>query len=58
MKRAKLLEKRLHVLMDTAMFDLLELWRRGQIDIPSRGEAIRRMINRVLVEDGYLEPSN
>jgi metal-responsive CopG/Arc/MetJ family transcriptional regulator len=37
------------------LFDAIERWRRKQEIIPSRPEAIRRLLSRLLVENGNAE---
>jgi metal-responsive CopG/Arc/MetJ family transcriptional regulator len=39
------------VRLQKTLFDAIESWRRRQEIIPSRPEAIRRLLNRLLVEE-------
>ena len=47
-------DQRVQLVTTRELLTRLDNWRRKQDDLPSRSEAIRRMIDRVLREDGEL----
>jgi metal-responsive CopG/Arc/MetJ family transcriptional regulator len=48
--------KPVQVRLQKSLFEAIESWRRKQRTIPSRPEAIRRLLSRLLVEDTAAEP--
>jgi metal-responsive CopG/Arc/MetJ family transcriptional regulator len=51
MERAFPLKKRIHITLDVSMLNQLDVWWRRRMDIKGRSDAIRYMIERVLLED-------
>lgn len=49
-------DERLELRLTTAMLERVDDWRRREKDIPTRSEAIRRMVERVLDEDRIPSP--
>jgi metal-responsive CopG/Arc/MetJ family transcriptional regulator len=47
-------DQRVQLVTTRELLTRIDNWRRKQDDLPSRSEAIRRMIDRVLREDGEL----
>ena len=47
-------DQRVQLVTTRELLIRIDNWRRKQDDLPSRSEAIRRMIDRVLREDGEL----
>jgi metal-responsive CopG/Arc/MetJ family transcriptional regulator len=47
-------DQRVQLVTSRELMTRLDNWRRKQNDLPTRSEAIRRMIDRVLREDGEL----
>jgi metal-responsive CopG/Arc/MetJ family transcriptional regulator len=45
-------DQRVQLVTTRELLTRIDKWRRKQDDLPSRSEAIRRMIDRVLREDG------
>ena len=51
-------DQRVQLVTTRELLTRIDNWRRKQDDLPTRSEAIRRMIDRVLREDGELGPPN
>jgi|tagenome__1003787_1003787.scaffolds.fasta_scaffold14958693_1 uncharacterized protein len=47
-------DQRVQLVTTRELLTRIDNWRRKQDDLPTRSEAIRRMIDRVLREDGEL----
>ena len=47
---------RLNVVMPPSQVAAIDDWRKRQDDLPSRSEAIRRLVNLALVEQDLLSP--
>jgi metal-responsive CopG/Arc/MetJ family transcriptional regulator len=47
-------DQRVQLVTSRELLTRIDNWRRKQDDLPTRSEAIRRMIDRVLREDGEL----